>query len=151
MNRFPNSLQVELQGNRRTWRLLALFSYLAPGLGAIAVPPDFETDFASVRPVRTAGVFAVLLGLVLTLFLPWVGSLLAAFGLAALLLYAAVVAYGQEAAVIHDYLYATGLVSRRLADSVFQDALRSSGHARWRSSLMWLGVRLGGRSRYRSG
>ncbi|WP_108095988.1 DUF1353 domain-containing protein [Pseudomonas sp. GV071] len=151
MNRFPNSLQVELQGNRRTWRLLALFSYLAPGFGAITVPPDFETDFASVRPVRTAGVFAVLIGLVLTLFVPWVGSLLAAFGLAALLLYAAVVSYGQEAAVIHDYLYATGLLPRLLADRVFRDALRSSGHARWRAGLMWAGVRLGGRSRFKKG
>lgn len=48
MNRFPEPLQAELQTDRKTWRLLAPFSYLDPEQGRLTVPPGFETDFASV-------------------------------------------------------------------------------------------------------
>jgi hypothetical protein len=48
MDRFPNPLQVELNHDRKTWRLLAPFSYLDPDNGLIDVPAGFETDFASV-------------------------------------------------------------------------------------------------------
>lgn len=48
MNRFPNPLQTELQPDRKTWRLLAPFSYLDPDHGLIEVPAGFTTDFASV-------------------------------------------------------------------------------------------------------
>jgi len=48
MNRFPNPLQAELLPDRKTWRLLAPFSYLDPDHGPIEVPTGFETDFASV-------------------------------------------------------------------------------------------------------
>ena len=48
MSRYPDPLQVELQPDRTTWRLLAPFSYLAPDHGLITVPAGFETDFASV-------------------------------------------------------------------------------------------------------
>ncbi len=48
MNRFPNLLQVELQPDRKTWRLLAPFSYLDPGHGLVTVPSGFISDFASV-------------------------------------------------------------------------------------------------------
>ena len=56
--------------------------------------------------------------------------------------------YGHAAAVIHDWLYTTGELSRPDADRVFQEALRSSGIARWRAWLMWAGVRIGGAGRY---
>lgn len=48
MDRFPNPLQVELNRDRKTWRLLAPFSYLDPDAGRIDVASGFETDFASV-------------------------------------------------------------------------------------------------------
>ncbi|MEQ9728501.1 DUF1353 domain-containing protein [Pseudomonas sp. WHRI 8822A] len=48
MDRFPNPLQVELQPDRKTWRLLAPFSYLDPGHGLVTVPAGFISDFASV-------------------------------------------------------------------------------------------------------
>lgn len=48
MERFLQPLQVELQPDRKRWRLLAPFSYLAPGIGPVEVPAGFETDFASV-------------------------------------------------------------------------------------------------------
>lgn len=56
--------------------------------------------------------------------------------------------YGHAAAALHDHLYATGKLSRKAADRVFLNALRSSGHARWRSWLMYAGVRIGAASRY---
>ena len=118
MNRFPNPLQAELQPDRKTWRLLALFSYLDPDHGLVEVPAGFETDFASVP--RWPLTFALL------------GS------------------YGHAAAVIHDWLYTTGQLSRADADRVFLNALRSSGIARWRAWLMWAGVRIGGAKRYKT-
>lgn len=56
--------------------------------------------------------------------------------------------YGNAAAVLHDWLYSSGQLSREAADRVFLNALRSSGIARWRAYLMWAGVRIGGASRY---
>lgn len=54
----------------------------------------------------------------------------------------------QEAGVIHDYLYSTGQVSRKLADEVFAEASKAMGVASWRRGPMWFGVRLFGGSRY---
>jgi hypothetical protein len=51
---------------------------------------------------------------------------------------------GHEAAVIHDWLYTTHEHFRRVADAIFEEALIAGGEPRWRSSLMWLGVRVGG-------
>lgn len=118
MNRFQRPLQVELQSDRKTWSLLASFSYLDPDHGMIEVPAGFETDFASVP--RLPLTFALL------------GQ------------------YGHAAAVLHDWLYRAGTLNRADADRVFLNALRSSGIARWRSWLMWAGVRIGGASRYRA-
>jgi len=116
MKRFAQPLQAELQPDRKTWRLLAPFSYLDPDHGLIKVPRTFETDFASVP--RWPLTFALL------------GQ------------------YGHAAAVLHDWLYSSGQLSRGAADQVFFNALRSSGIARWRAYLMWAGVRIGGASRY---
>ncbi|MFG5862690.1 DUF1353 domain-containing protein [Metapseudomonas sp. CR1201] len=117
MDRFPLPLQVELQHDRKKWRLLAPFSYLDPVYGLLVVPDGFETDFASVPRLPLA---FLLLG-----------------------------AYGHAAAVLHDHLYHSGPLTRSAADEVFLNALRSSGHSRWRSWLMWAGVRLFGAARYR--
>lgn len=116
MNRFQNPLRAELQPDRKTWRLLAPFSYLDPDFGLVEVPAGFETDFASVP--RWPLTFALL------------GQ------------------YGHAAAVLHDWLYRAGTLSREDADRVFFNALRSSGIARWRSWLMFTGVRIGGSRRY---
>lgn len=55
---------------------------------------------------------------------------------------------GQEAAVIHDFLYVTHEVDRATADSVFREALLAGGEPRWRAWLMWAGVRIGGAGPY---
>jgi hypothetical protein len=48
----------------------------------------------------------------------------------------------HEAAVVHDYLYCTNGVSRRVADAIFYEAMRVSGEPRWRAFLMWSAVRV---------
>jgi hypothetical protein len=53
-----------------------------------------------------------------------------------------------EAAIVHDYLYSTGLVPRETADAVLREASQVTGVPGWRRWLMWAGVRLGGASHY---
>lgn len=54
---------------------------------------------------------------------------------------------GHAAAVVHDWLYRTELVSRSMADAVFREALESEVGflSRW---AMWAGVRIGGWAAY---
>lgn len=57
------------------------------------------------------------------------------------------------AAVLHDWLYRTGQVSRREADALFYRAMRAEGIARPYALAAWLGARLVGWltwARYRS-
>ena len=51
---------------------------------------------------------------------------------------------GHAAAVVHDLLYTTHQVSRKVADDVFHEALLSLGIPGWQAWLMWAGVRIGG-------
>lgn len=63
-------------------------------------------------------------------------------------------AFGDRAhreAVIHDYLYQTNAVPRRVADAIFLEAMKARGKPAWIRWGMWLGVRLGGASSYKSG
>lgn len=50
----------------------------------------------------------------------------------------------HEAAVVHDYLYSKGIVTRSMADAIFREAMGAMGEPAWRSALMWAGVRMGG-------
>lgn len=50
------------------------------------------------------------------------------------------------AAVLHDYLYKTALVSRPEADAIFLDAMRDLGVPGWKRWAMYLAVRLFGRA-----
>lgn len=51
---------------------------------------------------------------------------------------------GDEAAVIHDWLYSTQKYSREVADKVFEEALISLGYSAATVSLMYTGVSAGG-------
>lgn len=56
-------------------------------------------------------------------------------------------AFGDRAhheSVLHDALYKTGTVSRKMADAVFLEAMKARGKKWWIRTGMWLGVRLGG-------
>lgn len=54
----------------------------------------------------------------------------------------------QEPAVIHDYLYATGLLPRKLCDEVLLESMTLTGVPWWRKYSIYWGVRLGGASHY---
>lgn len=53
-----------------------------------------------------------------------------------------------RASVIHDYLYATGFVSRAEADRFYRLSLIEDGYPAWKAWAVWIGVRIGGRSHY---
>ena len=54
----------------------------------------------------------------------------------------------HEAAVIHDYLYSSGLFPREVADAVFLEAMGVLGIPWWKRHAMYLGVRVGGGSHF---
>lgn len=50
----------------------------------------------------------------------------------------------ERAAVLHDWLYTTGKVSRARADAIFRRAMAEDGVGFFTRWTMWAGVRLGG-------
>lgn len=48
----------------------------------------------------------------------------------------------KKAAVVHDFLCETKMVSREMADAVFLEAAELQGVPAWRRKIMWAGVRL---------
>jgi len=54
----------------------------------------------------------------------------------------------NEAAVVHDYLYSSGLLPRDVADAVLREASEITGVPAWRRWIMWAGVRVGGASHF---
>lgn len=54
----------------------------------------------------------------------------------------------RQAAVVHDFLYSEGRVSRKDADEVLYEAAIVTGVSRWQAWLIWAGVRAGGSSHY---
>jgi hypothetical protein len=55
-----------------------------------------------------------------------------------------------KAAVVHDWLYSSGEVSRKVADAVLREASEASGVSWFQRWMMWAGVRIGGSSHYTS-
>lgn len=56
-----------------------------------------------------------------------------------------------KAAVLHDWLYDTHVVSRRQADDIFYEAMGVLGVRPWRRFLAWAAVRLFGAPAWRHG
>ena len=52
------------------------------------------------------------------------------------------------AALLHDYLYRTGLVSRKEADKLFLKMMKKLGVSRWKRIVMYLAVRVFGGKAY---
>lgn len=50
----------------------------------------------------------------------------------------------REAAVVHDYLYESQIVTRAEADAIFLVAMEESGVSLWKRTMMYSGVRAGG-------
>jgi len=57
--------------------------------------------------------------------------------------------YGK-AAVLHDWLYRTGIVSRRRADFIFLRAMRVLGVPKWKRRAMYRAVRAFGQKYYQN-
>lgn len=59
-------------------------------------------------------------------------------------------ATGDEPAAAHDHLYRQGVCTRKQADDVFYELALVCGMPRWRAWLMWCGIRIGGRSHWKT-
>lgn len=55
----------------------------------------------------------------------------------------------REAAVLHDYLYQSKLLSREMSDAILREASAATGVPAWRRNMMWAGVRLFGGLRWK--
>lgn len=56
--------------------------------------------------------------------------------------------FGDMPAVVHDYLYSTGIMTRVQSDWVLREACLVTGVPKWKVNLVWAGVRLGGAGHY---
>lgn len=147
MKNYNGKLAAE-QLSRWKWRLTRDLSYDdALEAGLITAPAGFNTDFATLRPLRTLWVIWLLalvicasVGYVYSDHL-WVNLLLGGLWL---FLYAMLAGYGNAASTIHDLLYTQKKLPRAVCDRVFYRALRDEGVTRWRAILFYVGVRAGG-------
>jgi hypothetical protein len=64
------------------------------------------------------------------------------------LMHMVVAGKGNRAAVVHDFLYSSGLHPREACDQVFAEALTACGYSRLTVWLMYRGVRIGGASHF---
>lgn len=116
------------------------------------VPKGFVTDGASVpmlsNPwISVAGIVAVLLGHHFDFnWLIWIG-LAWLFAVCIGTIFPFWSRYGK-AAVLHDYLYQSKLVSRAMADLIFREAMIVLKVPKWQYSLMYWAVRSFGWIRY---
>jgi len=121
-----------------------------PVHGLLTVPANFSSDLASIRVLREVCRWAAAGALIGWVFAwGWLGLALLVLAIVALALYGLLAGYGMRAAILHDWLYTVGILSRADSDAVFYRALTTGdGTARWRGSIFWLGVRIGGASSY---
>ncbi len=55
----------------------------------------------------------------------------------------------RRAAVLHDFAYEFGFITREQADALFLEAMQVDDVVGWRRWCAWIGVRLAGGSHYR--
>lgn len=113
----PFQTELELKPDGDKWRTISHLVYETPGGDYVVVPPNFETDLASIpRPLR--------------LIYPIHGAHTRA---------AVVHDYLYSTKEID------GLpIERKRADRIFYEAMRESGVRRTKAYLMYLAVRAGG-------
>lgn len=120
MSTWKTSLKSE-EVNRKKYVILEDLVLVDDEFGEIVVPKGFVTDYASVSVLQN-------------IFLAPIFILVAD--------------YGDKAATVHDYLYTQAKLSRKECDQVLYRALLAEGLEKWRATLFWLGVRVGGGSRF---
>lgn len=121
MKHFARDLVIAMcpGSSGRQWRLKEHFWWETPAGVRIDLHPGFETDGASVPRALWRLVGP-----------PWAAR------------YA-------PAAVVHDVLYASELVPRKVADCLFREAMGQLGVSWWRRSVMYRAVRMGGAAVWR--
>lgn len=55
----------------------------------------------------------------------------------------------NKAAVIHDWLYSTQVVSRETADKILREAIVASGYSQFTAAMFYAAVRIGGASHWK--
>lgn len=119
------------QVERRLFMLLDDFSFQDPVFGKVQAKKGFYTNYASIDVLRNVLLFVF---------------------------YALLAEYGDKAATLHDWLYSGYPVNshphtyyyptRKEADQIMYRALRAEGVARWRAWMFYIGVRIGGASKF---
>ena len=119
---FLTKLEVTHEEGQQ-WILSSALVYTIPYLGVVTVPKGFRTDFASIPRV------------LLSVIGRPTGKL-------------------SEPAVLHDFLYSgkcDSWVSRRLADKIFEEAMKENGVSWIKRKVVWSGVRIGGWVHFKEG
>ena len=149
MSSFTSKLRVEPVGEKN-WKLLQSFSYhvgTQHSRTIIKVPRGFITDFASIPQlvISILGLVSILTGDVYNNL--WFVSL----GVIAILASALLPDWGRwgKAAIIHDYLYHTKQISRKMSDLIFLEAMEVLGVSLVERYSMYYAVRLFGWIRWR--
>lgn len=143
------------QLGRWQWELLERLVFVDPVFGAQTIPAGFRSDLASIRILREICRWMLIAGLIGSMlgvggWLSGLSCLANVLAVVAMALYALLAGYGVRMALVHDWLYATGHLSRRSCDAVlYRAATTGEGMARWRAGLFWIGVRVGGFTAYR--
>ncbi len=57
----------------------------------------------------------------------------------------------SQAAVVHDYLYKSGLFTRKEADKIFKELMLRYGTYKWKANVMYRSVRIFGRGAWKWG
>jgi len=114
-NSFLTPLVVEVMPSGKTFKVAREFTYAwKRGTIPFHVPVGFATDFASIPRFAR-------------LIIPKLGKY-------------------TKASVIHDYIYQTPQImqTRKIADLIFLDGMKDLGVVKWKRTLMYWAVRVGG-------
>ena len=141
MSSFTNELKASPLSNGIDWKLLASFSYHVGSKYSktvVKVPAGFVTDFASIPAF-----IVVMFGLIAMVIGYYWAAWLFILGIIAAICAAIMPRWGKygKAAVIHDYLYYTKDFSRRIADSIFLEAMEVLGVNLIERKTMYYAVR----------
>ena len=134
MNSFKTPLVVAPLKGGRKWKLVRQFRYKN-----FTVPVEFVTDFASIPQllIEFIGVlFMIVAYCINNYWLLGIGA-----GVVILILMLPVWGKYGKAAVLHDYLYQTKLVSRKEADDTFKEAMKELNVAPWKIFCIYWAVR----------
>lgn len=125
MNNFTEPLIVEQLPDGRNWRILRGFEFFT----------DCEEDKSKPLNIRCATRILVPDG-----FVSDFASIPRIFW--------AVIGHPAgkyaQAAVLHDFLYRSGYFTRARCDEIFREACEVLGVSRFKTWILWLGIRIGG-------